>query len=124
MIGGGWSWPHKDEWPNVIAVMVDLNELGYSVGSFQMPGWDVGQKAARDGVRAFQRDYNDLVAYLKKWAVPQQGFADPPRSKLGVDGWIGPNTWAAMRWAFRRADAGITPTFRKGAQTAREAGAT
>lgn len=105
-IGGGYDWQPRSQWPSYGAVVGGLQAFGYAVPP------DYGQRAddprlmvdVRNTVRQFQRDYGHAVNFLSQF--PQTGSGGTadgtaaPRQSLGVDGWIGPQTWPAFKWAY------------------------
>jgi hypothetical protein len=95
----------KSKYPNYGTVLMALSQLGY------VPPVDFMERAldrslmadsvTREAIEDFQKDYKYVVKYLTEW--PQMLHGEPvpkaPREKLGVDGWIGQNTWPGLKWA-------------------------
>lgn len=89
----GYSWPHKDRFPNERSFGLFLQQLGYNTNP-GLADWSPISAATMVVVRQFQRDYN--VARLA------QTVDEPAPKSLSTDGLIGKNTIGAMlnaeRW--------------------------
>lgn len=109
VIGGGWeSWPEKSKWPTQGSIGASMNLIGYPVeAGFLAPGYKITTQKNRDAIKKFQADWNAFrskpvcAAMLPHDATGHVGslFASAPKV-LTKDGWIGPNTWKALRVAF------------------------
>lgn len=105
VIGGGWTWDEKDVWPSegsIAGALVGMSKGRYAPGgNFAMPNYTITGVSGQGAVKQFQRDWNELVD-KNHWTLFTKAGSTKPTGKLSVDGWIGKNTWKAMRWAFRR----------------------
>lgn len=102
VVGGGWEWPEKNYWGSegsIAGSLITLSQGRYAPGgTWAQPNYTITSVSGQGAVRQFQRDWNELVDH---WALFTKANTSKPVGKLTADGWIGPNTWKAMRWAFR-----------------------
>ena len=108
VVGGGWSWPEQDKWPHEGSIGHSLMVAGYAVdGNWAMgpPAFTMTTSKHQSAVKKFQRDYNTVQKARPKAnvCIPGSAISKSHPKSLGVDGWIGPNTWKAMRWVFKYA---------------------
>lgn len=109
VIGGGWeTWPEKGKWPSESTIAQSLALLGYGVtAGWFVPGYKITTDANRKVIKKFQSNWNFFrskpvcTTMIPNDATGHIGslLASSPKT-LTVDGWIGPNTWKALRVAF------------------------
>lgn len=106
--GSTWDWPEKSKYPTQMHIAQAIIGLGgYSLGNEWAMGDNVFNFAtdpnAKAGVKEFQRDWNQVGTDLA-WGTLVNGIpgntSGRPVKSLSADGYIGPNTWKAMLWAF------------------------
>jgi len=79
----GYSWPHKDRWPNQLAFQQWLNQHGYSAGT----SGNVRDNQTKAAVALLQEDWN----VVKQFYYPNQS-----PGTLTVDTKLGPATIGTM----------------------------
>lgn len=108
VIGGqnGISGFPSSKYPNYGMIVSALTQLGYGMGGLDFLGMAEDRELmamgqVRDAVEDFQRDFKYVASYVNKWSPTLHGslVPKPPRDKLGVDGWIGKNTFQGLKWA-------------------------
>lgn len=103
VIGGGWTWDDQAIWPtegSIAGALVTVSDGSYAPGGgFAMPNYHITDASGQGAVRAFQRDWNEVIDH---WTSLTKAGSTKPTGKLTADGWIGKNTWKAMRWVFKR----------------------
>lgn len=93
--------------PSYQAVVTALTHLGYGAGrQWQGNASRIIMKldGVKRAIRNFQREFKFAALYINTMHPPTLSGAavpDPPRKKLGVDGWIGYQSWPALKWAYR-----------------------
>lgn len=104
VIGGGWQWDEKAIWPSegsVAGALIAISQGRYAPGgNFAMPNYTITGQSGQSAVRQFQRDWNRVQA-KNRWELLVPAGTARPVGYLEADGFIGKNTWKAMRWVFR-----------------------
>jgi hypothetical protein len=107
VIGGSAGLPGfpSTKYPNYAMVVTALTQLGYSMGGLDFMAMATDRELmamdqVRNAVDNFQRDFKYVAKYVITWRPTLHGSLVPlpPKNKLGVDGWIGKNTWPALKW--------------------------
>ncbi len=114
VIGGdpGYSWQPRSSWKTFGEIAGGFSALGYNVPpNYGMPNMVENPQLMlkmKPGIKKFQADYKHAVKWLTKWPqlAPDQVLINgknAPVKSLTKDGWIGPNTWKAFKWAYKGA---------------------
>ncbi len=105
-VGTGWSWPHKDKFPNEEAFGQSLQLLGYNAGNWASdPDYSMLDPQPKAAVMEFQEDFNFLMAF-RNYMEGEPGYEPEPgmppvRPKLAEDGKLGPKSIQALLDAFQ-----------------------
>jgi len=113
VIGGspGFNWQPRGEWPTYATIIGGLSALGYNVpGDYWQPNMAENPQLmvkSKGAIKKFQSDYKHAVKALTVAPQTPGGVVvdgkTAPVKTLSVDGWMGPQTWKAFKWAYKNA---------------------